>query len=535
MNRMFLRELIRRSAMQCAILVCVVVTSSACADEPAVEAVDFQSRLVYRAEREPHYAAWVSFFPGESGTWYIGCEEVSRPDPPLPQASPAAIYGMALPIGYDKSQYLMEAVLLESNDDLQSWRVVSREPYRHHHSVHQFGSARTRDGRFLRFNWACYDLDPNVKTNEMLRISQDGGQTWEPAPTFVPDRFAYYPHRLRTLRDGTLVLCLPMGHRWGPDDDYPNRTAINLNTINDLRMTLYFSFDDGRTWDGPLPILDGQNVSETDFVELPAGDLLVINNSIFSRPGRQFIYRDGKRFVPGPLEFVRSGSVPETVCLTDGVLVGCMRPGSYAWSDDLGETWQPLSGVGGADEVYQPWMHALPDGRIVCAGHKGYDDPIGVGRTSENTIHLHTFRLKVHRRTESTRLRIARDFDKAHRQWRNSYTLRLTQDDAPLAAKELEVWYVERYQPGYDSYNSQSLEKRIQAGGTLIRATTDDDGVAHVQLPAKYDQTTDPHLSYQLIARFNANRADPAYKPSQTPQLEYYARARMDDELPGGK
>jgi hypothetical protein len=259
----------------------------------------------------------------------------------------------------------------------------------------------------------------------------------------------------------------------------------------------------------------------------------VINNSIFANPGRQFIYRDGPRFVPGPLEFIRSGSVPETVCLTaDGVLVGCMRPGSYAWSDDLGENWQPLSGVAGNGEVYQPWIHALSDGRIVCAGHFGADDPIASGRSHENTIHLHTFRLQVNQHTQSTRLRIARDYDAPRRHWLNRYTLRLTQGDQPLAGKEIEVWFVERYQPGYNSYNSASLDERMQSGGTLLRVTTDEQGRAQVQLPENYDQTTDPHLSYQLIARFNANRADPVYKPSQTPQLEYYAYARMQDELP---
>jgi hypothetical protein len=314
----------------------LIGNSSIIAAEPSVEAVDVKSQVIYRPERAPHYAAWASFFPGEKGQWYIGCEEVSLPDKPLPQSSPEHWYGMGLPIGYDKSQYLMEAVLLESTDDMKTWKVISREPYRHQHSVHQFATARTRDGRFLRFNWACYDLDPGTKPNEILRISNDNGQTWQPAPPFCPDRFAYYPHRLRTLKDGTLVLCMPIASRWGPEQDYPVRTAIKLNVNNDMRMGLFFSFDDGRTWDGPLPILDGQNVSETDFVELPDKNLLIFNNSIFAKPGRQFIYRNEKRFVPGPLEFVRSGTVPETVGLTDDqMLVGCMRPGSYFWSDDL--------------------------------------------------------------------------------------------------------------------------------------------------------------------------------------------------------
>ncbi|MEX1231195.1 MAG: sialidase family protein [Planctomycetaceae bacterium] len=506
--------------------------SPSLAAEPPVEAIDFKSQLVFRSEREPHYAAWASFFPGERGQWYIGCEVVSRPDEPLPQGSPDVWYGMALPNGYDKSQYLMEAVLLESADDMQSWNVISREPYRHHHSVHQFGSARTRDGKFLRFNWACYSLDPETKTNEILRISDDNGETWHAAPPFVPDRFAYYPHRLRMLRDGTLVLCMPMAPKWGPNEDYPVRSAMRLNVNNDMRMSLFFSFDNGESWDGPLTILDGQNVSETDFVELPDGNLLVVNNSIWAKPGRQFIYREGKRFVPGPLEFVRSGSVPETVCLTDdGILVGCMRPGAYSWSDDLGETWNPLAGVAGNGEVYQPWIYALGDGRIVCTGHLGADDPIGEGRTHENAIYLHTFRLKINQPTKSSRIKIARDYDESRRLWLNSYTLKLLQGDEPLPHKELEFWYAERYQPGYDSFNAVPLDERMKAGGTLITVTTDENGVATVQLSKRLDETTNPHLSYQLVVRFNMDRATPEYKPYQTPQLEFYAHAKMQEEL----
>src|SRR5947207_772285 len=97
---------------------CAVPEESSAA-EPAVEAIDFTSQAIYRPSREPHYAAWVSFFPGENGKWYLGCEEVSLPDEPLPQSSPESWHGMALPMGYDKSQYLMEAVLLQSTDHLK--------------------------------------------------------------------------------------------------------------------------------------------------------------------------------------------------------------------------------------------------------------------------------------------------------------------------------------------------------------------------------------------------------------------------------
>ncbi|MBP87527.1 MAG: hypothetical protein CMJ64_12515 [Planctomycetaceae bacterium] len=519
-----------------ATLSCAVTAGStgglAVAAERAVEAVEFKSQVVYRSNRPPGYAAWVSFFPGEKGQWYIGCEEVSRPDQPLPQTSPERWFGMGLPAGYDKSQHLMEAVLLESSDDLKTWKVISREPYRHQHSVHQFASARTTDGRFLRFNWACYSLDAAIKTNDILRVSADNGKTWQPAAPFCTDRFAYYSHRLRTLRDGTLVLCMPYKPRWGKGTDRPLRTAMQLDTSNDMKMSLFFSFDQGETWQGPLLILDGQNVSETDFVELPDGNLLFVNNSIFARPGRQLVYRNGTRFMPGPLESARSGTVPETVCLTkEGMLVGCRRPGSYFWSDDLGQTWIPLTGVQGNGEVYQPWIHALADGRIVCAGHFGGDDPIGHGRRHENYVNLHTFRLKVNRLTKGTKIRVARDYDTDRRRWLNSFTVSLTQDGKPLPDKQLEFWYVERYKPGYDSWNATPLAQRMKDGGTILRPKTDVAGKASVELPARFNRISNPHLSYQLVVRFNMNRSDPDYKPFQTPQLEFYAFAPMPPKL----
>ncbi|MBI85977.1 MAG: hypothetical protein CMJ81_22505 [Planctomycetaceae bacterium] len=517
-------------------LLLVVFLSQPAATEPpvvAVVAVDFESQVVYRSQRPPGYAAWVSFFPGENGQWYIGCEEVSRPEQPLPQTSPESWFGMGLPMGYDKSQYLMEAVVLESTDNLETWQVISRFPYRQQHTVGQFGMARTKDGRFLRFNWACYALDPTVKTNEILSESADNGKTWSKVRPFVTDRFAYYPHRLRTLSDGTLVLCTPIAPRWGKGTDRPVRTSKRLDTDREMRMSLFFSFDEGRTWDGPLPIYGGTYASETDFVELPDGNLLFFNNSIFPQPGRQFVYRDGNRFVPGPLEKVRRGRVPETVCLLEeGLLVGCDRPGSYHWSDDWGQTWQRLAGIPKqGPEVYQPWIRLLPDGRVACTGHYGADNAIDAGRTFENYINLHTFRLQVNHQTKDTKIWVERDYDENQRRWLNSFSVQLTQEGEPLEDKRLEFWYVERYKPGYDSYHATSLAERMKAGGTLLHPKTDAKGRAHVRLPDRFDKITNPHLCYQLVVRFNMDGGDLDYKPFQTPQFTFYALAPLPPKL----
>ena len=113
---------------------------------PAIRAVDFQSRKVYESEQHPSYTSWVSFFPGEHGQWYLTCEEVTRPEKPLPGCTREQWYEMMLPVGYDKSQRRMEIVMLESHDRLRTWHVVSRQPVRFQHSAGSFAQARTKDG-----------------------------------------------------------------------------------------------------------------------------------------------------------------------------------------------------------------------------------------------------------------------------------------------------------------------------------------------------------------------------------------------------
>ncbi|MFN0165921.1 MAG: sialidase family protein [Bryobacteraceae bacterium] len=495
-------------------------------EQDAVYAADFESRTVYRSARRPGYTSWVSFFPGERGQWYLTCEEVTRPEPPLPRLSPQRWHEFGLPNGYDKSPLRMEMVILESSDEMKTWRVISREPARFQHSAGQFGTARTRDGRFLRFVWAVYGLEEKPHPGEIFFTSSDNGKTWRKQPPFHGRELISHPHRLRTLKDGTLVLALPIAPAWGTGASLPVRTARNMNAAGSLQMTLCFSYDQGRTWSQPLPIYGGETVSETDFAELPSGDLLCINNSIFARPGRQVVYRKGNRWWPGAFEFLTSGRAPETVALTgEGILVGCMRSSHYYWSDDLGYTWQPLAGIPDAitrsRECYQPWIQHLGQGRFACAGHYGADDAFG---SVDQSLMIHFFRLEVRRRTRGTRLELTRDFDPSRNRWKNEYSLSLTTDGNPLAGKDVEFWWVERRKPGYESFSKHTLDERIKMGGRLLNLRTAADGSAHVNLP-EMDSVADPHHSYQLIARFNADKRDTEFKPAQTALFEFYANS----------
>jgi hypothetical protein len=172
--------------------------------------------------------------------------------------------------------------------------------------------------------------------------------------------------------------------------------------------------------------------------------------------------------------------------------------------------------------VYQPWIQYLPDGRIACVGHFGADDPMGV---RDQYISLHLFRLQVRRKVQETKLSLRRDFDQSTQKWKNSFTLKLTAGGAPLASKPLEIWYVERDQPGYDPFGKLSLEERMKLGGRTISAQTGADGEARVAFP-QFDNLSWQHHAIQLVARFNVDRKNPQYKPAQTLMFEFYTWTR---------
>ncbi len=493
----------------------------------AVRATSFESRTVYRPRQKPGYACWVSFFPGAGGAWYLTCEEVTRLEKPYPSMSREQFYAFGLPAGYDKAPFQMEIVLLESRDGMKTWKEISRQPVRYQHSAGSFGQARTANGRFLRFFWETYSLDPEADRGRIFNVSSDGGRTWTKQPPFHDDRFCSYPHRMRTLRDGTLVLALPMFPAWGPGTEFPTRVCTNLNAVTSGGMNLVFSHDQGETWSAPMPIYAGHTVTETDFTELPSGDLLCVNNSIFADPGRQMIYRTAKGFVPGPFERSLSRVVPETICVADGeLLVGCLRNSKYLWSDDLGMTWFPLEGIPDSivhgQETYQPWIHYLGNNRFANAGHLGGDNRVG---ELDQYLMIHFFEVEVRRKTRRVELRLEREFDAGASKWRNAYRLHLSCDGKPLAGKEIEFWFVERGKPGYDDAGRLLLADRMKLGGETIRASTGADGSARVSIP-RLDSVESIHHSIQLVARFNASRQDPEYKPAMTPQFEFYSNLR---------
>jgi hypothetical protein len=512
-----------------------------------VKAKNFESRVIYRSSRLPGYCAWVSFFPGDEGTWYLGFLELEKKDHAVSCFTRDFYYQMGIAGGFDDTMMEHDLIIIGSNDGLKTWEVISHDTSHQREAFGDFAQAYAGNGRFIRFVWNGYSYEPGRDPSEILYISDDHGRTWQKQPPFHDRRFISYPHRLRKLHDGTLVLALPMGLDF---DMEKIRCCNNLNAESEMTMNLCFSYDGGETWTQPLPIYGGHNVSETDFVELPSGDLLCINTSIpyFGHPGRQIIYRSGRSFVPGPYERAISweNCVPETVALTeDGILVGCMRSSAYAWSDDLGLSWHGLKGIpeeitdpgkyGSVAHMYQPWMQYLGRGKFACAGHCGFDDVLA--KEYDNHIELHIFEMDVKEKPKETRISLSRDYDEASMCWPNSYTVTLFCGSKPLPGKTVELWWVKNGEPGGESGESCGpLDERIRRGGTLLRSLTDSSGKACFALEGPCDLETrhwrdDLNDYIYLTARFNADRADNGHRPAQTLQYGFYTRSRFEPGL----
>jgi hypothetical protein len=149
-------------------------------------------------------------------------------------------------------------------------------------------------------------------------------------------------------------------------------------------------------------------------------------------------------------------------------------------------------------------------------------------------ISVHTFKVEVRRRTRRPRLWVEREYSEAQRRYLNVFRVSLGVDGTPLADQEIEVWCVEREQPGYDPWNKVPLAERMAAGGTLYRLRTGIDGTARLNLSHLDDLSGRPlpyepiHHSYQLVARFNPDRSSPDFQPACLPQLEFYADGSLD-------
>jgi hypothetical protein len=423
---------------------------------------------------------------------------------------------MNLPHGYhtalcngDKT-IVYEHVVLRSGDQGKTWTEIGR-----HVSPYDATFAWTclRDGRFIRGMCNSYEeFDPAKPIVFWTETSSDGGNTWKKGKEFFEGHSGSgsHPHRLKRLKDGTLVVLITHEAAFGPGRERIGRNAKRPYVRQENTAFILFSKDNGESWAGPLTIFPGALTYEPDFVELPSGDLLFLNSTVQGGPQiRQYVRKTRFGYIPGPVIDVVSGPVPEcVVCTQNGLLVGAARCREYSCSNDEGATWHTIAGLPGCE--YQPSIVETSDGRLLCAWHHGSDQPFG---ESDQYVGTHRFRLDANLPV-ATQLDLQRDMDAGRQQYINSYTLTLTAGPKLLARKTLHYEVKIRYQ-------DQPLTGSV---------TTDGQGRARIELADHFKEVTNIHLCYWLKAWFDPQPGD-LLSPSRSAEYMAYVMTTTKNEL----
>ena len=342
----------------------------------SVRAVEHTQRAIYQSPETPGYTAWVGLHLLRGGR--LLCDFIQQTGPT------------------DRRQ--LAIVTLESRDGSDSWTKLREDPTGTQDGIVVIESpegvivARPRptvlpDGTIVRCSWAS---DPD--DIGWLQRSTDGGKTWSKRIDFLPrEQYRAWPTNIKPLRDGRLVL---MAGVWKRGD--------GANPGARMTKMMFLSRDKGRTWGAPIVLVptDEGVCEESDFCELPGGDLLWVHRAEHYPAGRagtsdrlQSVTRkQGDTFVPGPATpapFPHSG-YPAVLYTREGPALHLATDGVY-WSADAGRTWTKLDVPG---TPYYPKAVQLRDGRILCVGHVGSDDYYG---KVDQRIVQQTFRLEVTR------------------------------------------------------------------------------------------------------------------------------------------
>jgi hypothetical protein len=310
---------------------------------------------------------------------------------------------------------LWNAPILQSTNSGGSWTVVDpNQPAKpafsnpHVPGYFQVAPAAHR-GMWVSANgqtmvhpvWGVPEANGNI--HGYVQRSTNGGQTWS-GPIRVPagtyGTFSTVcPTLIKqvTLGNGNPALVLMAGCC---PSSYTGPNAPNAWLLKEM----FISTDQGQTWSNPIELMpqSAGACEESDFVQLPNGDLMFIHRAEhWSADGRSMsgttrmesiVKQSGQTFVPQPafeVPFPHSG-FPCELMTREGIILDLCTTGSH-WSGDNGQTWRDLL----ADRRplaanYYPKALQTADGTIVVLGHRGADDPYG---STDQAVIEQTFRL----------------------------------------------------------------------------------------------------------------------------------------------
>ncbi|MEX2287335.1 MAG: sialidase family protein [Planctomycetaceae bacterium] len=362
-------------------------------------AVEHQRQTIYHSPQSPGFTCWVGAWTMPDGSLMMSCTQATGPVAGRPQAPDDVQRRLVWPPdnmpGYDMTGLDLRNVHLRSSDSGRTWKQVSADPFRTcMNGCTCEAETALADGSIIRAVEGYYlPYDADLLKTGFLQRSTDGTRTWgKPQQLLPPDEYSTFPKRIRVLRDGRLIVV-------GGVAKVPanSRTRTEYSRLFDPLLVV--SSDNGRTWQGPIPVVPLQHRGswggeEFDAAELGNGDLLCV----FRRPDPKdrsrevrwqgVLKKSGDSWTPaevGPAPFPHSGH-PELLATREGPILH-LASGGIHWTSDAGQSWQRLEVPGTA---YYPRSVQADDGRIFIFGHVGGDDPYG---KVDQSIVMDSFRL----------------------------------------------------------------------------------------------------------------------------------------------
>ncbi len=335
---------------------------------------DYQDSLAYHSPEYPGYSAWCGLWKLPNGTIQTSFIQLTGKNPPV----------VSFP------------VIQSTNNGLAWSRVPNDVP-----TGYTRGMAVLSDGTMIRSAIEVADVyvdnaghlgSPNYRGT---CYSTDGGTTWTKSADLVPpnDYQLCVPVCIKPLRDGRLASLVGLC----PSSVPPERMMANIE------KNLFISTDQGKTWGAPIQVMPTSTgaCEESDFVELPNGDLMVISraqhydaNGVFQSENRleTLMTKAGATFTPGSSwSPFGGGGMPCDLMTQEGVILDFCSNGPAHWSSDNGQSWHDLLVNGQPLHSYDyPQAVQATDGTIVVVSHVGNDDVYG---TVDQSIRVQTFRL----------------------------------------------------------------------------------------------------------------------------------------------
>ncbi|MEO7300792.1 MAG: sialidase family protein [Verrucomicrobiota bacterium] len=367
-------------------------------------AENFKRTMIYHSPQSPGYTCWL-------GTWIMPNKDLmitftqnTGEIDPARRASDELrkqFYPHLENAMRDATTLNKSNLFLRSSDKGATWKEVGGFGFEGPFAYCSPGGQDIllKDGTILKGVYGYFQLRNSVSPPSAYLIrSADQGKTWsKPQVLGDPAKDNMRLTRIRRLRDGRLIAT-------GGRARTPSTSKIK--EIWDLwEALLLVSDDEGKTWAGPIEVLNAEQrkgwmCEEYDTAELPNGDLVCVFRRMSPADGKTqvrwqgLLKKDGKSWKItklGPSVLPHSGH-PELLMTKEGVILHIATSGMH-WTEN-GETWTPVEFPNlkeGYHSRYYPKSIQADDGTIYIFGHVGSDNDY---KAKDQSVVMETFNLK---------------------------------------------------------------------------------------------------------------------------------------------